>query len=108
MTGALPLVWAIRRTTADGTDLPNQHRDVRYRWMNGPGSSTIAGRTNLSLRATGAGLPCPRRAVRRLRWLSEGAAHSIRIAKGGGLRDALNRLAGGLHALPHKTRRCFS
>jgi hypothetical protein len=49
-------------------------------------------------------LPRPRRAAQRLRRLAEGAdegaAHPLRIAKAGGLRDAFDRLAGGLHALP--------
>src|SRR3954468_22698137 len=49
-------------------------------------------------------LPRPRRAAQRLRRLAErtdeGAAHPLRIAKAGLLRDALDRLAGGLHALP--------
>jgi hypothetical protein len=64
----------------------------------------IAGQTNLFIRATGAGLPRPRRAAQRLRRLAEGAdegaAHPLRIAKAGGLRDVLDRLAGGLHAQP--------
>jgi hypothetical protein len=30
----------------------------------------------------------------------EGAAHPLRITKAGRLRDVLDRLAGGLHALP--------
>src|SRR3954468_21013517 len=48
-------------------------------------------------------LPRPRRAAQRLRRLAErtdeGAAHPLRIAKAGELRDALDRLTGGLHAL---------
>src|SRR6266851_2683810 len=46
--------------------------------------------------------PC--RTAQRLRRLAEGAdegaAHPLRIAKAGYLRDALDRLAGGLHAMP--------
>jgi hypothetical protein len=49
-------------------------------------------------------LPGPCRTTQRLRRLAEGAdegaAHPLRIAKAGGLRHALDRLAGGLHALP--------
>src|ERR1700688_3115458 len=46
--------------------------------------------------------PC--RAAQRLRRLAEGAdegaAHPLRIAKAGQFRNAFDRLAGGLHALP--------
>ena len=49
-------------------------------------------------------LPRPRRAAQRLRRLAEGAdegaAHPLRIAEAGGFGDPLDRLAGGLHALP--------
>ena len=54
--------------------------------------------------AEGAELTRPRRAAQRLRRLAEGAdegaAHPLRIAKSGQFRDALDRFAGGLHALP--------
>jgi acyl-CoA thioesterase-1 len=97
-------LFAAAHESVLGTDMPKQHRDVRCRWMNGPGSSMIAGQTILFVRATGAGLPRPRRAAQRLRRLAEGAdegaAHPLRIAKAGGLRDAPDRFAGGLHALP--------
>jgi hypothetical protein len=46
-------------------------------------------------------LPRPRRAAQRLRRLAEGAdegaAHPLRIAEAGHLRDAFDRLAGRLH-----------
>src|SRR6185437_6311339 len=49
-------------------------------------------------------LPRSCRATQRLRRLAEGAdegaAHPLRIAKAGRLRDALDRLTGRLHALP--------
>ena len=53
--------------------------------------------------AEGAELTRPRRAAERLRRLTEGAdegaAHPLRIAESGQFRDALDRFAGGLHAL---------
>jgi hypothetical protein len=43
------------------TDMPKLHRNVRYRWMNGPDSSMIAGQTNLFVRQPA----YPARAARR-------------------------------------------
>ena len=63
---------------------------------------TSADAPGLQVRA----LTRPRRAAQRLRRLAEGAdadegaAHPLGIAKAGGLCDAFDRLAGGLHPIP--------
>src|SRR5713101_8894472 len=83
------------------TGLMWPHRCVPFRAECNSPKRTSAG-AHLDLRVHA--LPRPRRAAQRVRRLAEGAdegaAHPLRIAKAGYLRDALDRLAGGLHAMP--------
>jgi cell volume regulation protein A len=69
-----------------------------------PGSDDKVARTPARAVAVAQSSSHPRRAPQRLRRLTEGAdessAHPLRIAKAGGLRNAFDRFARGLHPLP--------